>query len=237
MAFSDLLKQELPSKRTVGSFYESGDLDQLAQYTGDQSILDEIQEEGEVNVTIDNEPTIFDEPTVEPEQDTTLVDQMTTATPEDLTPVAEDDMTPEEDANVDNIMNKAATPILLDENSEEELEEFMNSTDMDVAVSEGFLNHGDGEAYMERTIVKLDKKARRDQLYVTAVNAVAQEKKDPLFKKLKLAHAMKRKIQMLLMKKYHAPATRKLKEYLVRARKSKSKAISSASKKITAKKK
>ena len=134
-------------------------------------------------------------------------------------------LSPAESQRVDDVINTVATPILINgELTESEIEEFVNSMDSDIAVTEGFL--------MERTIVKFDKNAKKAQLYEVAVAAVAREKKDPLFKKLNTVYKMERILKAKLRKKYHAQAQQKVKEYLARARKSKSGILSRIANKI-----
>ena len=90
--------------------------------------------------------------------------------------------------------------------------------------------------YLKLILVKFDKNAKRAQLFEVAVAAVAREKKDPLYKKLQTVYKMERQIKAKLRKKYNAPAKQKVKEYLARAKKSKSGLIARIAKKITGKK-
>ena len=138
-------------------------------------------------------------------------------------------LTPEEDKRVDQTINAVATPVLIKDElkSEGAIEEFVESTDCAICEAEGFLT--------ERTIVKFDKNAKKAQLYEVAVAAVAREKQDPLYKKLETVYKMERVIKAKLRKKYHAEASRKVKEYLARAKKSKSSVLSRIAHKITGK--
>ena len=147
---------------------------------------------------------------------------------EDETPVAMDSLTPDESRRVDDRMNAVATPLLMQsEMTEEEIKEFVESADSDIAVAEGFLT--------ERTIVKFDKNAKKAQLYEVAVAAVAREKKDPLYKKLQTVYKMERILKAKLRVKYNAPAQKKVKEYLARAKKSKSGILARIAEKLTGK--
>ena len=63
----------------------------------------------------------------------------------------------------------------------------------------------------ERTIVRLDKKAKLSRAFKTAVFTIAREKKDPKFKKLLTVWKMERALEAYLMKKYQAEATKRAK--------------------------
>lgn len=138
-------------------------------------------------------------------------------------------LTPEGEQRVDDTISAVATPLLIKTDlTEEEVNEFVESVDSDIAVGEGFLT--------EKTIVKFDKNAKKAQLFEVAVAACAREHKDPLYKKLETVYKMERVIKAKLRKKYYSEAQRKVKEYLKRASRSKSNVISRIVKKITGKK-
>ena len=63
----------------------------------------------------------------------------------------------------------------------------------------------------EKTIVRLDKKAKLSRAFKTAVFTIAREKKDPKFKKLLTVWKMERALEAYLMKKYQAEATKRAK--------------------------
>lgn len=124
-------------------------------------------------------------------------------------------LTPEQDQHVDDVMTTVLTPMLLKENmTESEFTEFVNSDEFDTLRDEGFMT--------ERTIVKFDKHARKAQLYEVAIRACAMEHHDPLWRKLETVYKMERILKAKLRIKYHAQASRKVKEYLRKAQKSKS---------------
>lgn len=121
----------------------------------------------------------------------------------------------EESQNVDAVINSVATPILISQElNDEEVKEFVEGVDGAIAEAEGFIT--------EKTIVKFDKNAKKAQLFEIALAAVAREKKDPLYRKLETVYKMERILKAKLRKKYRSQATAKMKEYLSRARKSKS---------------
>ena len=126
-----------------------------------------------------------------------------------------DNLTPEENRNVDDVLNSVGTALLLnDEMNEEEYKEFVNGLEGGIAEAEGFLT--------ERTIVRLDKNAKKAHLYELALFTVAREKNDRDWKKLQTVYKMKRMLKARLRKKYNNLAMKKYREYLDRARKSKS---------------
>lgn len=63
----------------------------------------------------------------------------------------------------------------------------------------------------EKTIVRLDKKAKLSRAFKTAVFTIAREKKDPKFKKLLTVWKMERALEAYLMKKYQAEAIKRAK--------------------------
>ena len=137
-------------------------------------------------------------------------------------------LTPDQSQKVDDVINTVATPILINgELNDDQVKEFVESMDSDIAVNEGFLT--------EKTIIKFDKNAKKAQLYEVAVAAVAREKKDPLYKKLQTVYKMERIIKAKLRKKYHSQAQQKVKEYLARAKRSKSGVLARIAHKITGK--
>lgn len=152
-------------------------------------------------------------PVVDPVSDKVAPAAIEIKDEEEVVPV--NDLTPDEERNVDDVMNAVATPLILNNDlSEEEIKEFTNSLDGEIAEQEGFIT--------ERTIVRFDKNARKAQLYEVAIAAVGREKNDPDWRKLQTVYKMERKLKARLRKKYNALAMRKVKEYLDRARKSKS---------------
>lgn len=216
ISFSELLKRPLPSQ--ANAVYEGAD---------DQPEKDEPEDMGASgNCGKATEDALVDDPmdTVAPMDP---IAPPVVSSLSDETPAEE--LTPDESLRVDDTMNAVATPMLLaDElDTEESMREFVESVDSDIAAREGFLT--------ERTIVKFDKQAKKAQLYETAVAACAREKKDPLYKKLETVYRMERILKAKLRKKYHSQAIVKVKEYLARAKRSKSGIISKIAKKLTGK--
>lgn len=99
--------------------------------------------------------------------------------------------------------------VMADELSRDELSMFLeNSSEVNAALSEGIL--------MERSIVRLDKKAKLNKAVKMAIFVVAKEKNDPNFKKLLTVWKMERYLEALLEKKYGNEARRRAKKMVNR---------------------
>ena len=136
----------------------------------------------------------------------------------------------EDEHNIDERIKRIATPMLLQDEigSQDEVNMFKESVDTDIAVDEGF--------FTERTIVKFDKVARKNQLKKVAVFAIAKEANDHLYKKLVTLWKLERTIEKKLMAKYDSKANAKVKKYIQDAKKSKSGIIKKAIARVTGKK-
>ena len=97
-----------------------------------------------------------------------------------------------------------AEAAIADTLTDTEIEELVESAD----VCKDMVSNG---IVMERSIVRLDKKAKISRAYKTAVFTIAREKKDPKFKKLLTVWKMERTLEAYLMKKYHAEAMKRAK--------------------------
>lgn len=91
------------------------------------------------------------------------------------------------------------------------------------SVLESSYNYGYDEV-MERTIVKLDKKAKKNQAYKTAIYTVARNENDPDYKKLVTLWQMEKYLTRKLEKKYATKAKSYLRE-MKRQAKEKSKIV------------
>lgn len=92
-----------------------------------------------------------------------------------------------------------------DEFTPEELSMFLeNSTEVDDAINNNIL--------MEKTIVRLDKKAKLSKARKMAIFTIAKEKNDPKFKKLLTIWKMERFLEDYLEKKYGNEASRRAKK-------------------------
>jgi hypothetical protein len=221
--FTELLNKPLPSANdnyNESSLFDDYDVDDLFEEGCEGATCEDTPE------TMGTGYSLFGD-----RNPVTTSDDVATSDTVDDTMGTEEIQTPltdEQSRNVDDTINAVATPILIqNELNEDEIKEFVESVDSDIAVNEGFLT--------EKTIVKFDKHAKKAQLYEVAVAAVAREHKDPLFKKLETTYKIERTIKAKLRKKYNAEAQRKVKEYLARAKKSKSGILSRIAAKITGK--
>ena len=92
----------------------------------------------------------------------------------------------------------------------------------------------DNEIVLEKTIVRMDKKAKLQKALKTATFTIAREKNDPKFKKLLTIWRLERALEAYLLKKYHNEALRRAKASVQRAGKlsatagNKSKKVTSA---------
>lgn len=80
----------------------------------------------------------------------------------------------------------------------------------------------------EKSIVRLDKKAKLNRAYMTAIFAVAKRKKDKKFKKLQTLWKMEAMIEKDLIKRHGAEAMREAKKAMQTASKSNSKLVKKA---------
>lgn len=89
--------------------------------------------------------------------------------------------------------------VLLDNLSADDCDMISESTD--------FISELKGQEYVsERTIVKMDKKARLQRAIKAAVFTIARRKKDVKFKKLLTVWRMERTLEAYLFKKYYSQA-------------------------------
>ena len=147
------------------------------------------------------------------------------------------DLTPEEEIQADDMMSIAATTLLInDELNAEEKAAFVESQGP-TAVNEGFMSASDvnelaieaglvQEArYTNKMIIRLDAESKKKQLYALAVNVSAAAHGDPDYVKLKKVMKMRKILRAKLDRKYHAEATKRMKIYFARLRKSKAPAL------------
>ena len=110
---------------------------------------------------------------------------------------------------------------ILDAFSNEELEAMTENTyDLGKAINEDIL--------VERSIVRLDKEAKKNRAYKMAIFQVAKEKGDRDFKKLLTLWKLERFIEQKLEKRYFAQAKQKAKEAMKKAKMTKSKVVAKA---------
>lgn len=162
---------------------------------------------------------------------------------------SDSELTPEEDAEADSIIDLAATPIVLKEElTPAEVKEFAESYEYDIAVEEGFMYEGgqdtlaqdsadifaatEASKFYNKNVVRFTKQARTNQLFEVCVLACARAKKDPNYIKLAKVQRLRRKLKAILRQKYKAPAMKKAREYIIRLRQSRSPILSKAADKL-----
>ena len=227
MSFLDTLRNSLPSNE----YFKEG---------VDDTIPGENMGVNDLEVPV---PTTDEEPDISlPDDDDDFVEDELEK-PESL------ELSPEEDAEADSLINIAATPVILaDTLAKESVEAFVNSSEFDIAVEEGFCMEGtkdsfltnDNSVFMEakfynKNVVRFTKQARTNQLFEICVQAIARAKNDPVYNKLSKVQVMRRKLKAVLRQRYKAPAMKKAKEYIIRMRKSASPTLANAAKSMTGK--
>lgn len=147
------------------------------------------------------------------------------------------DLSADEEMRADDMMNMAATTMLVnDELNAEEKAEFLESQ-VNVAIDEGFMTESDANemyeelglaqenSYNKKMIIRLDAAAKKKQLYALAVNVSAAAHGDPDYRKLRKVMKMRKVLRARLDRKYHAEATKRMKIYFARLKRSKSSAL------------
>jgi len=110
---------------------------------------------------------------------------------------------------------------ILDTFSSEEIESLTENTyDLGKAINEDIL--------VERSIVRLDKEAKKNKAYKMAVFQIAKEKGDRDFKKLLTIWKLERFLEGKLEKRYSAQAKQLAKQAMKKSKNSKSKAVGKA---------
>ena len=160
------------------------------------------------------------------------------------------ELSPEENAEADSIINLAATPIVLKEElTPAEIKEFAESSEYAIAVDEGFVFEDaedtfaatsndlfvsyEAAKFYNKNVVRFTKQARTNQLFEVCVLACARAKKDPQYIKLAKIQKIRRKLKAILRVRYKAPAMKKAKEYIIRLRQSRSPILSKAADALT----
>jgi len=156
------------------------------------------------------------------------------------------ELTPEEDAEADSIIDIAATPVVLKEVlTQEAVNAFVESGEFDIAIDEGFALEGMKDNFAsytpelfteaklyQKTKIQLDQRARTNQLFEICVQAIARAKNDPVYFKLAKVQDLRRHLKATLRQRYKAPAMKKAKEYIIRMKRSKAPTIANAAKKL-----
>ena len=214
MSFLDMLNKPLPSASST-MYREFGD------------IGDDLREE---------EPLDLDDNIQSSEEEPITASLIGGSGPE---------LSPEEDEEADKLINLAATPVVLKEElSPEEITEFAESYEYQIACDEGFLLEScEAEffntasliteaKFYNKNMVRMTKEARTNQLFEICVQAIARAKNDPIYWKLHKVQIARRRLKGLLRERYKGPAMKKAREYLIRLRASKSPVLAKAANKM-----
>lgn len=176
--------------------------------------------------------------------------------------VSVDDPTPapplegEDDQDADNMMAIVATPMVLnDALTVEEAQDFIESGDADIAISEDLMcesaldemmedifggSTGD-TAYTESVFAspnkpyKMTKKARFNQLYELSLQIEARAHHDPYVPRIEKAYRIERQIKAGWRKRYGQLAYKRAKKYLKKLMSSKSSGLKKAAKRFVGK--
>lgn len=146
-------------------------------------------------------------------------------------------LSPDEEMRADDMMNMAATTMLVnDELNAEEKAEFLENQ-ASVAIEEGFMSDADANemteelglaqegSYNKKMIIRLDAAAKKKQLYALGINVSAAAHNDPDYVKLRKVMKMRKILRSRLEKKYHAEGMKRMKIYFARLKRSKSGAL------------
>lgn len=88
------------------------------------------------------------------------------------------------------------------------------------------------QVLLEKTIVRLDKKAKMSRATKMAVFEIAKQRKDVKFKKLLTIWKIERFLELFLVKKYGAQAQRMARQSLTNAQRTKSNIVKSVAAKV-----
>lgn len=205
--------------------------------------LDELEDDMEDELE-GEEPDGLGEPDIQPAEIVAAVDP---APGYDDSPAGE--LSKEDEERADQMMAAAAGPIILQEAcTMEELNEFIESGESEIAINEGLIMESDindmlaelsdAELVEESVFAsngqkyKMTKKARFNQLYAMSLNIEARAHHDPLFPKMMKAYKIERTIKKKWRAKYGARAKKRALRYLKKLMHSKSKILATAGKRM-----
>lgn len=150
----------------------------------------------------------------------------------------------DEEMKADDMMNIAATSLLVNDKLNAEEKANFVSTEAAVAVAEGFMTDSDVNQmssdlglvqennYNKKMIIRLDAESKKKQLYALAVNVSAAAHGDPDYYKLKKVMKMRKILRAKLEQKYKGEATKRMRIYFNRLKRSKSNTLSNIGNKV-----
>lgn len=247
--FTEALSRPLPSKLEENVLIESEDIDEVGE-VGEEGAGCEGSDCVNSDDLADIEASSDEDFDPDNMSDEELADLDAELGDEAIDAVVGDEdeevnLTPDEEIEADDMMRVAATTLLVnDEMNVEEKAEFLRN-EANTVVNEGFMTESDvnemaanlnlvQEAnYNKKMIIRLDAESKKKQLYALAVNVSAAAHHDADYIKLKKVMKMRKILRAKLERKYHAEATKRMKIYFNRLRRSKSNSLSNMGKKYT----
>lgn len=234
MSFKNILEKPLPSQvdpidRLWMESYEDDDDDETVNTVQDDDDNDDEVNGDDIEDTDDDDDFNPDE--MSDEELAALDAELSGDEVNDAANTEDDDevqLSPEEEIKADDMMSVAATTMLVnDELNDDEKKDFVK-TEGAIAVNEGFMTDSDlyqlvqENTYNKKMIIRLDAASKKKQLYAIAVNVSAAAHNDPDYRKLKKVMRVRKILRAKLEQKYHSEATKRMKIYFARLRKSKS---------------
>ena len=163
--------------------------------------------------------------------------------------LGEEDLTPDEEVEADDMMSVAATSLLVNDelNADEKASFAANESEIRTAINEGFMTEADANelaaqadiikesAYNQKMIIRLNAEAKKKQLYAVAVNVSAAAHNDPDYRKLRKVMHARKILRARLAKKYHGEAVKRMRIYFNRLKKSRSSVLKKIADKVVGK--
>lgn len=245
--FSDLLNKPLPSKAkaedvVTESTCENEDVMDTPVVTNEEDEIDVPDGSDDDISTTDVDDIATDNDDFDPDslsdEDLAALDAELSGDAVDAVAGADDEdnvaLSPEEEIQADDMMKVAATTLLVnDELNAEERASFVESADATIAIDEGFMTDADinemsvelglatENSYNKKMLIRLDAESKKKQLFALGVNVSAAAHHDPDYVKLKKVMKMRKVLRARLTQKYKSEATKRMKVYFNRLKKSK----------------
>ena len=248
--FEELLKQPLPSQRTSEEVKTESEVDinvddKVDAASVDAQVSDEIENLSD-DATVDHDDIDdavdagddFDPDDMSDEELEAMDRELTGETLDEVVgkDEPEETLSPEEEIQADDLMQTAATALLVnDELSTEEKVDLINNEDeVNTIINEGFMRESDfnmlaanaglveEKNYNRPMIIRLDAASKKKQLYALAVNVSAAAHNDPDYRKYKKVLRLRKILKTKLERKYRTEANKRMRVYYKRLVKSSS---------------
>ena len=240
--FEELLKQPLPSQRNnVNTVTESEDNDVITA-TVDAQVSDDIDNVSDDGASVNSDDIAdastgddddFDPDNLSDEELENLDKQLTGETMDEILgkDEQEETLSPEEEIHADDMMQTAATSLLVNDelNAEEKTALLNNEEEVRTIINEGFMRESDfniladnaglveeAHNYNRPMIIRLDAASKKKQLYALAVNVSAAAHNDPDYRKYKKVLKLKKILKTKLERKYRTEANKRMRVYYKR---------------------